>query len=458
MRPLVIGLSHHSAPLDIIERANLDVAARDQLVERLRESGLADEVLVVSTCNRLEVYASVAAFHAAVNTISAELAAAAGQPVAQLTPHLYVHYDEQAISHLFTVACGLDSMAVGEGQILGQLRAALAIALDSNTVGAELNSLFQTALRVGKRAHSETRIDSVSGSLVDTALEIAAEQLGDLADRRFVVLGAGGMSSLVATTVAGIVTTPAGMPAGSLTLVSRTFVRAHSVAERLGGQAQSWAALGESLTNVDVVISCTGARGHVVTEAIARQSSARVWIDLALPRDIEPAVGDPTGRTLIDLEMVGARLGARGVSPEVEAVTALVEAEVRDFLAARSLRSVAPTVSALRSQAAGVVAAELSRLEARLPGLDDKTRAELQLAIHRVVEKLLHTPTVRIKQYASGPEGGDYARALAHLFDLDPAQVAAVTQPRIDASAATPDSSHTGALPTGREQATGADR
>ena len=403
MSLLVIGLSHHTAPLSVLEALAEHTDRSGAIATAALSSATATEVVVLSTCNRLEVYAEVPAFHPAVAAIGEALALAAGvssePPSAArsddlphraevLADHLYVRHDEGAVAHAFTVACGLDSMAVGEAQVLGQMRDALATAQAHGQVGESLNALFQQALRVGKRAHAETDIDQHSVSLVHIALEQAAEQLGDLAERSAAVVGAGSMSGLAAAT-----TRRAGI--GSLTIANRTAERAERLAAATQGSVRPWDELADVVAESDLIITCTGAVGHVITgELLARSARLRdgrpqVVVDLALPRDVEPAESwtSPTpGVTLVDLQHLGRLLEGRADRTEVGRVGALVTAEVADYLTRRMEKSVTPTVAALRARAASLVAAEMERLDQRLPHLDEQTRAEVALAGHRGVE------------------------------------------------------------------------
>jgi glutamyl-tRNA reductase len=446
MSLLVIGLSHHTAPLSVLEALAEHTDRSGAIATAALSSATATEVVVLSTCNRLEVYAEVPAFHPAVAAIGEALALAAGvssdppSPAPSddlphraevLADHLYVRHDEGAVAHAFTVACGLDSMAVGEAQVLGQMRDALATAQAHGQVGESLNALFQQALRVGKRAHAETDIDQHSVSLMHIALEQAAEHLGDLAHRSAAVVGAGSMSGLAAAT-----TRRAGV--GSLTIANRTAGRAERLAAATQGSVRPWDELPDVVAESDLVITCTGAVGHVITgELLARSARLRdgrpqVVVDLALPRDVEPAESwtSPTpGVTLVDLQHLGRLLEGRADRTEVGRVGALVTAEVADYLTRRMEKSVSPTVAALRARAASLVAAEMERLDQRLPHLDEQTRAEVSLAVHRVVEKLLHTPTRRVKEFAMEGSGDDYAAALRELFDLEPKDVANVSTP-----------------------------
>ena len=430
MSVVVLGLSHRSAPMSLLEAAALDPGCAAALAAVVGDGANVKEAVVLATCNRVEIYAVAETFHGAVTEIGDALAAAAGVPLEVLREHLYVHYEDRAIAHLFSLACGLDSMAVGEGQILGQLRTALRSAQRREQVGPTLNTLFQQALRVGKRAHAETGIDTVSVSMVEAGLRYSADVRGPLADTRVLVVGAGSMSSLAATTISRL-------GSAGLVIINRTLAKAEHLAAATGGRALPLQDLELALSQADLVISCTGAVGHVITAdllktaAVARTGGPQVLIDLGLPRDVAPDVADLPGVQVVGLAELGEALAVdASFAPHVKAVRDLVVAEVAEYLQYRRAHEVAPTVAALRSRAAAVVAAELSRLDQRLPeDLSQNTRAEIQLAVHRVVEKLLHTPTVRVKELAGDGHAGDYTQALRELFDLDPHDVAAVSVP-----------------------------
>ncbi|MFF5254713.1 glutamyl-tRNA reductase [Streptomyces leeuwenhoekii] len=556
MSLLVVGLSHRSAPVSVLERASLNAEAQNKLLHDTVAAEPAAEAAVLATCNRIELYADVDKFHAGVAELSTLLARHSGVGLEELTPYLYVHYEDRAVHHLFSVACGLDSMVVGEGQILGQIKDSLARAQEQHTAGRLLNDLFQQALRVGKRGHSETGIDRAGQSLVTFGLEQLAAG-GDVAGwargKKALVIGAGSMSSLAAATLAR-----AGV--AEVVIANRTFERAERLAQILteGGDPQVAAravpmdAVPAELTRADVAVSCTGATGLVLTaDAVAaavegrtgrpaaveedddrtRAAKARpqqppaaagdencpldlsavqpgfsvmgeaavagmdaatleqhaAWVaggtavdrpretgrrspeadaeligalaataasagripearrpepvavvprpqpvlfllDLAMPRDIDAAVHRLSGVRLVDIESLAEASADAPMAADVDQVRRIVADEVAAFGAAQRAAHITPTVVALRSMAADVVAGEMARLEGRLPGLDDKHRAEITQTVKRVVDKLLHAPTVRVKQLAAEPGGAGYADALRTLFDLDPETVAAVSR------------------------------
>ncbi|WP_329314025.1 glutamyl-tRNA reductase [Streptomyces sp. NBC_01262] len=434
MSLLVVGLSHRSAPVSVLERAAL---AEDTKVKLLHDAVAAEpaaEAAILSTCNRIELYADVDKFHAGVAELSTLLADHSGVPLEELTPYLYVHYEDRAVHHLFSVACGLDSMVVGEGQILGQIKDTLSTGQEQHTAGRLLNDLFQQSLRVGKRAHSETGIDRAGQSLVTFGLDQLAQAIGGIdsfadwaKDKRALVIGAGSMSSLAANTLAR-----AGV--SDIVVANRTHARAARLAEAVGGRAVRMDDLAAELPNADIVVSCTGATGQVIdAETVARALASRTspspigLLDLAMPRDTDPAAGALDGAHLVDLETIGTAAQDAPMAADVDTVRKIVSAEVAAFGAAQRAAHITPTVIALRSKAADLVASELARLDGRLPDLDDRERAEVSQTVRRVVDKLLHAPTVRVKQLAGEPGGAGYADALRELFDLDPQAVAAVS-------------------------------
>ncbi|GGV17550.1 glutamyl-tRNA reductase [Streptomyces filipinensis] len=559
MSLLVVGLSHRSAPVSVLERAALSTDAQTKLLQDTVAAEPATEAAVLATCNRIELYADVEKFHAGVAELSTLLAQHSGVGLEELTPYLYVHYEDRAVHHLFSVACGLDSMVVGEGQILGQIKDALARAQELHTAGRLLNDLFQQALRVGKRAHSETGIDRAGQSLVTFGLEQLAVGTAVSAwaeGRKALVIGAGSMSSLAAATLAR-----AGI--AEVVVANRTFERAERLAQILTeaedntatARAVSMDAIPGELTRADVIVSCTGATGLVLTAETVAQAvegrtgapvteiagsgrtaaddSARTaprttgtplpptsvgtdencpldlaaaqpgfsvmgeaavagmdaatleqhaaWaaggtldrpgrrtpeadaelitalaataatvgriperrkpepvaerpapslflLDLAMPRDIDAAVHRLAGVRLVDIESLAEASADAPMAADVDQVRRIVSDEVAAFGAAQRAAHITPTVVALRTMAADVVAGEIARLDGRLPDLDERQRGEIRQAVHRVVDKLLHAPTVRVKQLAAEPGGAGYADALRTLFDLDPETVAAVSR------------------------------
>ncbi len=451
MSVLVVGLSHKSAPVSVLERA---AVSGDTLGKLLHDVALLPDIaetFIISTCNRVEVYAEVGRFHGGVAGVCELLSRYSGIPAQELTSCLYVHYEDRAVNHLLAVSSSLDSVVVGEDQIIGQVRSALKLAGDQGTLGRSLRDLGRLALRVGKRARAETGIDRLGLSLVSVGLDLAVARTNTGADSGeasgtdgtrlsgldVLVVGAGSMSGLA-------VATAARAGAARLTVTNRTREKAERLAAGVAGDVVSaavdFADLPAAIAAADLVISCTGAAGLVITEAMVRDVlGARrpghelVLLDLAMPRDVDPAVGDLPGVRVIGMDDLRGTHGGVGAE-DVAAVRAIVEEEFAAYGSAARAARVTPTVVALRTKAATVVDAELTRLAGRLSDEDVSGRAleEMAHTVRRVVDKLLHAPTVRVKELASSPDGEEYAAALRVLFDLDPRTVDAVTRAELD--------------------------
>lgn len=440
MSVLLVGISHRSAPVSVLERAAVSEADRPKLLDALMRSAHVSEAMLVSTCNRIEIYVVVDAFHGALTQVSDLFAEHSGIDVQTLTPHLYVRYSEAAVEHMFKVASGLDSMVVGEQQILGQIRSAYAASDAQQVAGTTIHELAQKALRVGKRVHTETGIDSAGASVVSVALERAAQiltghrELSGLAGRRAVVLGAGAMGGL---SVANLVR--AGI--ADLTVVNRTAAHATRLAETAAeagvpSRAVAVEELSDAMRDADVVVTCTGAVGTIVTLAdVHRALAARtidaplVFCDLGLPRDVDGAVLGLPSVFVLDMETLQKDPGAGAAAADADAAAAIVAEELLAYLNLQRAAEVTPTVTALRQRAAEVVQAEMMRLESKLPHLGNSERSEVERTVRRVVDKLLHAPTVRVKQLAAAPGGGSYAEALRELFELRPGVPLAVATP-----------------------------
>jgi glutamyl-tRNA reductase len=420
MSVVVVGLSYRTAPVAVLERAAVAAADVGKTLDELQRAESISEVLLLSTCNRVEVYADASRFHPAVADVTSVLARHSGLSVAELSEHLYVHFAEAAVEHMLAVAAGLDSMVVGESQILGQLRQSYALGRETGSVGTVLHDLAQTALRVGKRVHADTGIDRAGASVVSVALDHAARLLGGLDGRSAVVVGAGSMGALSAATLRR-------RGCAELAVVNRSIGSAQRVATAHAASAAPLEQLPALIAQADLVISCTGATGQIVDSDMIEPRSGRqlVVLDLALPRDVAPAVGEQAGVSYVDLDALRSS-GVMVSDDEVAAASAIVAEELGEYLSEQQRLAVAPTVTALRAKANQVIDAELVRLDGRLPGLAPDVRREVADAVRRAVEKVVHAPTVRVKELASVPGGDRYASALRELFDLDPATVQSV--------------------------------
>ncbi|MFI0792588.1 glutamyl-tRNA reductase [Micromonospora rubida] len=428
MKLLVVGASYRTAPVATLEQLAVTPADLTRTLDLLVAQPYVSEAVLVSTCNRVEVYAAVSGFHGGLGDICAVLAEQAGAPASSLATHLYVHYDAVAVDHVFRVAAGLDSMVVGEAQILGQLRDAYHWATGAESAGRLLHELMQQALRVGKRAHAETGIDRAGQSVVSAALGLAAAQLdGELAGRPALVVGAGAMGALGVASLSRL-------GAGPLTVTNRGADRAVRLAESYGASAAPMAELTDVLSTVDIVVAATAATEPVLTRDVVSRALADrdpdrgtlVLLDLAVPRDVEAGVAALPGVEVIDIDRMAAILADGPAATDAAAVERIVAGEVESFLTWLRGADVAPTVAALRGRAEDVVTVELRRLAQRRPDLSDDQRAEVARTVHRVVQRLLHQPTVKVRQLAAEPGGDQYAALLRELFDLQVPQTSPV--------------------------------
>jgi glutamyl-tRNA reductase len=418
---LVVGANYRSAPLELLERLAIDAERRPKALAGLLDLEHVHEAVVVSTCNRVEVYAAVSRFHGAAGDLRRFLADLRGLALDEFAHHLYDYYEERAVQHLFAVAAGVDSMVVGEAQILGQVREAFQAAQAERTVGPVLSALFAHAIKVGRRARSETGIGAAVASTVSVGLRVAAGQLGDLAGRRALLVGAGNLARLAGRTLreAGI---------GELVVANRTAATGAALARELGGRAVPLEGIAAELAAADLVVAATAGTSPTVTAAaVAAALPGRtgpgplVLLDLGVPRDVEPEVRGLPGVVLADLDALRAVLETdEGPRRESERVRALIARETAAFMAGRREARLVPTIRALRARAEQARQQELARAATRLAGLDDRQRAAVEAVTRGLVNKLLHDPMVRGKALAARPDGDLYVAALRELYGLDP--------------------------------------
>jgi glutamyl-tRNA reductase len=412
-------LNHRTVPLALLERMTVDDARIGKALHDVVSRDNVSEAVVLSTCNRLEIYVVAERFHGAYDDIRNFLSETAFMPPEQFGDHLYVHYDDDAVAHLFSVVAGLDSAVVGEAEILGQVRSAWEHARAADAAGAQLNLLFRHALEVGKRARTETAIARQVASVSTAAVAMAADRLGGLAGRRVLVLGAGEMGE-------GMVHALADQGVAALSIANRTWERAEDLATRVGGQAVRLADLGATLAGVDLLLTGTGASSMLLEHGdFARVMSERdgrelIVVDVAVPRDVDPAAGELPGVVLLDMDDLRAFV-ERGLAArrrEVDAVQQIIEEEVERFVAVSSAREVAPLVRELRERAEAVRSGELDRYGSRLGALDAEHAEVVDALTRAIVAKLLHEPTVALKDAAGSPRGERLVESLRDLFDL----------------------------------------
>ncbi len=420
MSVIVVGLNHRSAPLDVLERVTVPPAVLAKALADVRSRASLDEVVILSTCMRTEVYATAERFHPAVQDLRNFLCESSFSAPEDLADHLTVLYDDAAIGHLFSVASGLDSAVLGESEVLAQVRSAWEAARAEGAAGPVLSGLFRHAVEVGKRVRSETAIARGTTSVSQAAVQLAVHHLTSLTDRKVLVLGAGDMGEGMAVALA------AG-GAAEVLVANRTRARAQELADRIGGTAVGFDRLGDVLGEVDVLLSSTGAPEPLLTAddlgpvLAARPERPLLIVDVAIPRDVDPSVRDLAGVTVLDLDDLRAfaRAGLEDRRREVARVHGIIDEEVREYLADALARQAAPTIAALHARAEDVRRGEMERLRARLDGLDDRQRDAVEMLTRGIVAKILHEPTVRLKEAAGTPRGERLADTLRALFDLD---------------------------------------
>ncbi len=420
MSVVVVGLNHRTVPLDVLERMTVSGARLPKALYDLRTRPNLSEAVVLSTCNRTEIYAVAERYHGAIDDVRTFLTDLSGLNIEDFSDHVYAYHDDFAVAHLFKVASGLDSAVLGESEILGQVRSAFERAQEEDAAGTELARLFRSALGVGRRVRVETGIARGTTSVSQAAVAMAVERLGSLDGRRILVLGAGEIGAGMAVALAGTVGT------GEVLVANRTRTRAVALAARTGGRVVDFGELGEALSSVDVMLTSTGASGTIIyrddIEAVMAHRNGRplLIVDVAVPRDVDNQVGELDGVTLLDMDDLRAfaESSIAGRRREIATVQDIVDDEVSRFFEALAARAVAPLVSSLRDRADALRTAELERYSARLAGLDDRQRAAVEALTKGIVNKLLHEPTVRLKDAAGTARADRLADALRALFDL----------------------------------------
>jgi glutamyl-tRNA reductase len=416
-RLYVVGLSHKTAPIEVREPfAFADGAIKPALAELLKLPGVA-EAMLISTCNRVELYAGIDG-NEAPGAVERFLIDRRGLSTS-LRAHLYMHDGEPAVRHLFRVAASLDSMVVGESQILGQVKEAYGTALEVGSLGPILTRTLPRAFAAAKRVRSETQVARSSASVASAAVDLAAQIFGDLKGRDVLVVGAGKMGDLSARHLkaSGI---------GALYVVNRTLERAQELAARLGGKSAPWEDLDKLLAKVDIVLCSTGAAEPVIRrdriEKVMRARRGR-WlflIDIAVPRDVDPAVGDVENVYLYDVDALQKVVedNLAGRAREAQDAHAILEQELTRFFALELSLGVVPTIKLLRSRFIEVAHAEAERTLGKLQNASDKDKAQVKALAESIVNKLLHAPLTALKKAAADDPDSELADTVRALFDL----------------------------------------
>ncbi|MFZ9627838.1 MAG: glutamyl-tRNA reductase [Ilumatobacteraceae bacterium] len=418
MTIVVIGVNHRTAPIELLERVALGGNDLRKAVTIVSTRTNINEAVVLSTCNRTEVYAVAERFHGALDDILDFFCEVGALDRAELSAHLYSEHDTAAVRHLFEVAAGLESAVLGEGEILRQVRTAWEAAHAEGAARARLNLLFRHAVEAGKRARTETSIGRHTASVSHAAVEMATERLGSLDGRRVLVVGAGEMGAGVAVALEAA--------GADIVVLNRTRSRAVELAERVGGRVASFADLGTALHEADVLVTCAGGGStlvdhDLVAAARAGRSAPLLVVDIAIPRDVAPDVAELPGVTLLNLDDL-RDWAARGLAlraVEADRVREIVSDEVDRFVVEATAREAAPLVAQLHELFDGVRHAELERFSSRLSTLDDAQRDAVDALTRGIVAKLLHPMSVGLKHQAGTPQGERNAAAVRDLFELD---------------------------------------
>ncbi len=419
MSVIVVGLNHRTVPLDLFEKMTVPEAKLPKALADLSSRENISESVILSTCNRIEIYAYAEKFHGAYQDIRNFLSEISHVAPEDFSDHLIGLFGSDAIEHLFKVSSGIDSAVIGEHEILGQVRSAWELAIEEQAVGTVLNSLFRHSLEVGKRARSETSISRNITSVSQAAVAMADKQLNGLIGKRVLVVGAGEMGEGMAKSLhAGGIT--------ELRVANRTWDRAVETAERLNGKPVRLDELPQNLTEVDLLLTSTGATAAILEygdlDEAARQREGRelLIVDIAVPRDVDPAAAELDGVTLLDMDDLRefAEKGIRAREKEVSSVKEIINEELERFSNLFSARSVAPIVTQLHSRAEEIRNAELQKLFRKFPELTSEQLKGIETLTSVIANTLIHEPTVRLKDAAGTPKGERLSEALQDLFDL----------------------------------------
>jgi len=419
MSIVVLGVNYHTSPVTLLEKVMIPVPAMSEALRVLSSHSDIREVVVLSTCNRTEVYAVAERFHGAHTDILEFLCETSGLSADDITPHLYSQFDDDAVVHLFEVAAGIDSAVLGETEIVGQVRDAWDFAMKQGTSRSTLNLLFRYALESGKRARTETGISRSTASVAHAAVEMSEEILGTLKGKRVLVVGAGEMGEGVAGALSRAGT-------DSITVLNRTISRAEALAQKIGAHVSEFANLESELVTADVVLACTGAGGVIIDHELMVRvrhgvSTPILVVDIALPRDVAASVAELPGVTLRDLDHLSdwAQRGIDKRASEVGQVREIIGEEVQRFLLDQTQRQAAPLVAQLREVVESIRTAEMGRFESALSAMTPEQRELVESISHGIVNKMLHAPSVRLREAAGTPQGERLSAAVRDLFSLE---------------------------------------
>ncbi len=422
MHTLMVGLNYRTAPVEIREKLTFDSESIGQAMKELKGKKSILENIIVSTCNRTEIYAVVDQLHTGRYYIKDFLSQWFGIDKEEFTPYLNIVEEEGVVDHLFHVTSGLNSMVVGETQILGQVRSSFLSAQDEGTSGTVFNHLFKQSITLAKRAHSETEIGSNAVSVSYAAVELAKKIFGDLSNKNVLILGAGKMGELAVQNLYG-------SGVGKVTVMNRTFEKAQGLADKFQGEAKAIEELQCALVEADIMISSTGAKGYVVTKEMMqdverlRKGRPLFMVDIAVPRDLDPGLADLESVFLYDIDdlegIVEANLQERKVA--AEAIELMIESEIVEFKNWLNTLGVVPVISALRNKALAIQADTMESIERKMPNLSDRERKVLNKHTKSIINQLLRDPILQAKELAAQPNAEESLALFMKIFDIEDA-------------------------------------
>jgi glutamyl-tRNA reductase len=422
MHVIVVGLNFKTAPVEIREKLSFNTTDLADAMKQLKSQKSILENIIISTCNRTEIYAVVDQLHTGRYFVKAFLADWFGIPKEEFTPYLNIYENDGAIEHLFNVTCGLNSMVVGETQILGQVRSSFLSAQDEGTIGTVFNQLFKQAITLAKRAHAETDIGANAVSVSYAAVELAKKIFGHLENKHVLILGAGKMGELAAQNLHG-----SGVK--KVTVMNRTFEKAQELAKKFDGDAKPLNELQCALMEADIMISSTGAKGYVITKDMMshvermRKGRPLFMVDIAVPRDLDPALSDLDSVFLYDIDdlegIVEANMQERRKAAEL--IEIMIEAEIVEFKQWLGTLGVVPVISALRKKALSVQAETMESIERKMPNLTDREKKLLNKHTKSIINQLLRDPILKVKELAADTNADETLELFMKIFDIEDA-------------------------------------
>lgn len=420
MHILVVSLNYKTAPVEIREKLTFQPNELGQAMKQLKNQKSILENVIISTCNRTEIYAVVDQLHTGRYYVKAFLADWFGLDKDDVTPYLNIYETDGAIWHLFKVACGLDSMILGETQILGQVRTSFLLAQEEETIGTVFNQLFKQAVTLAKRAHSETEIGANAVSVSYAAVELGKKIFGDLKTKHVLILGAGKMGELAVKNLYG-------HGVEKVTVLNRTVEKAELLAQRFDGQARGMNELQCTLVEADIVISSTGASGYVITKELMtyvekmRKGRPLFMVDIAVPRDLDPKLAELDNVFLYDIDdlqgIVEANMKEREAA--AEQIHLLMEAEMVEFKQWINTLGVVPVISALREKALAIQAETMQSIERKMPNLTEREKKLLNKHTKSIINQMLRDPIVKVKELAAEPNAEQLLDLFQKIFNIE---------------------------------------